>query len=78
MQALSAIFARSPRTNVGTITAIDLGRRGVSGRLISVTLSGTLGSTTVSGEGFRSIFNEGRPTTDPAMRSTLFATAPIP
>ena len=36
---LSAIFATDARTNVGTINALDLSRRGVSGRLISVTLA---------------------------------------
>jgi peptidoglycan hydrolase-like amidase len=76
--ALSAIFATDPRTNAGTISAIDLSRRGVSGRLISVTLTGDLGTKTVSGEVFRTVFNAGRPVTDPSMRSTLFDLAPIP
>jgi stage II sporulation protein D len=75
---LSAIFAKDPRTNVGTLSAMDLSRRGVSGRLMSVTLTGSLGTKTVSGEGFRKIFNAGRPTGDPMMRSTLVDTAPIP
>ena len=76
--ALSAIFGKDARTNVGAITALDLSRRGVSGRLISVTLSGGLGSRTVSGSVFIAAFNAGRPSTDPPMRDTLFATAPIP
>ena len=76
--ALSAILAKDPRTNVGLLSALDLTRRGVSGRLISVTLSGDLGTKTVSGEVFRAAFNAGRPTTDPALRSTLFDVAPIP
>ena len=38
---LSAWFGRDSRTNVGSITALDLGDRGVSGRLISVTLIGS-------------------------------------
>jgi stage II sporulation protein D len=76
--ALSAIFARDARTNVGTITSIDLSRKGVSGRLISVTLSGSLATRTVSGSVFVAVFNAGRPSTDPPMRDTLFATAPIP
>jgi hypothetical protein len=50
----------------------------VSGRLISVTLGGDLGSKTVSGEVFRAVFNAGRPSTDPMMRSTLLDVAPIP
>ena len=76
--ALSAILAKDPRTNVGLLSALDLTRRGVSGRLISVTLSGDLGTKTVSGEVFRAAFNAGRPTTDPALRSTLFDVAPNP
>ena len=76
--ALSAILAKDPRTAVGLLSALDLTRRGVSGRLISVTLTGDLGTTTVSGEVFRAAFNAGRPTTDPALRSTLFDVAPIP
>jgi SpoIID/LytB domain protein len=76
--ALSAILAKDPRTNVGVLSAIDLTRRGVSGRLISVTLTGELGTKRVSGEVFRSAFNAGRPTTDPSLRGTLFDTAPIP
>jgi hypothetical protein len=75
---LSAWFAADSRTNVGTLTALDLRNRGVSGRLISVTLIGTAGTKKVSGEVFRSIFNAGRPVGDPMLRSTLFGTAPIP
>jgi SpoIID/LytB domain protein len=75
---LSAWFAADARTNVGTLTALDLRSRGVSGRLISVTLIGTTATRTVSGEVFRSVFNAGRPTTDPMLRSTLFGTAPLP
>ena len=75
---LSGWFAADPRTDVGTLTAIDLRNRGVSGRLISVTLIGSAGSKKVSGDVFRSVFDAGRPSTDPMLRSTLFATAPIP
>ena len=75
---LSAWFAADRAPNVGTLTAIDLRDRGVSGRLISVTLIGSAGTKTVSGEVFRSVFNAGRPAADPMLRSTLFATAPIP
>jgi stage II sporulation protein D len=76
--ALSAILARDPRTNVGTLTSLDLSHRGVSGRLISVTVVGDLGTKTVSGDVFRAIFNAGRPAIDPSLRGTLFDTAPIP
>ena len=53
--------AATPRTNVGSITALDLRDRGVSGRLISVTLIGSRGTKTVSGDVFRSVFNANRP-----------------
>jgi stage II sporulation protein D len=75
---LSAIFANDVRTSVGALTALDLSNRGVSGRLIRVTLVGTLGSKTVSGDVFRSVFNTWRPATDPQLRSSLFDTQPIP
>ena len=76
--ALSAILAKDPRTNVGLLTAIDLSRRGVSGRLIRVTLTGDLGTKTVSGDVLRAAFNAGKPPPDPSLRSTLLATAPMP
>ena len=75
---LSAWFATDARTNVGTLIALDLRHRGVSGRLISVTLIGSAGAKKVSGEVFRSVFNARRPSADPMLRSTLLATAPIP
>jgi stage II sporulation protein D len=75
---LSAFFATDPRTNVGTITKLDLSRRGVSRRLISVTLVGSLGTKTVSGDVFRSVFNTASPLADPPLRGNLFDIAPIP
>ena len=75
---LSGWFAADARTRVGTLTALDLRNRGVSGRLISVTLIGSAGTKRVSGDVFRSVFNAHRPSADPMLRSTLFATAPIP
>jgi len=75
---LSAWFAADARTNVDTLIALDLRDRGISGRLISVTLIGSAGTRKVSGEVFRSVFNAGRPAADPMLRSTLFGTAPIP
>jgi stage II sporulation protein D len=72
-------FAADSRTNVGTLVALDLRERGVSGRLISVTLIGADGTTKkVSGDVFKSVFNAHRPSADPMMRSTLFDLAPIP
>ncbi len=75
---LSTWFGRDARTNVGALTKLDLRDRGVSGRLISVTLIGSLGSKKVSGEIFRSVFNANRPSGDPSMRSTLVDLKPIP
>ncbi len=75
---LSVILGKDPRTNVGSIIRLDLSRRGVSGRLISVTLVGAAATKTVSGDVFRAVFNDGNPDSDPELRSTLFDTAPIP
>lgn len=75
---LSAWFAADRRTNVGDLVALDLSDRGVSGRLVSVTLVGTAGSRKVSGEVFRAVFNKRRPAADPILRSTLLDVAPIP
>jgi stage II sporulation protein D len=78
LDSLSAIFGADPRTSVGALSSLVLSNRGVSGRLISVTLIGSAGSKTVSGPVFTAVFNAHRPTGDPAMLSTLLATAPIP
>jgi stage II sporulation protein D len=75
---LSALFATDTRTNVGALTALDLRDRGVSGRYRSVILIGTAGTKKVSGDVFRAVFNAARAGTDPLLRSTLFALAPIP
>lgn len=75
---VSAWFAADPRTSVGDLLALDLSDRGVSGRLVSVTLVGTAGSRKVSGEVFRAVFNKRRPAADPILRSTLLDVAPIP
>lgn len=78
LDQLSAVFAADARTNVGALTALNLTNRGVSGRLISVTFTGSAGTKTVSGEIFRYVFNTYTPDADPYMWSTLVATAPIP
>ena len=75
---LSAILAADPRTNVGRLKAIDLRNRGVSGRLVSVTLVGSTGWSTVSGDVLVAAFNAHRPAGDPPARSTLLGLAPIP
>jgi stage II sporulation protein D len=78
LDQLSAIFGADPRTAVGALTRLDLTDVGVSGRLIRVTLAGSLGSRTVSGGVFREVFNAGTPAGDPYMWSTLVSTTPIP
>jgi stage II sporulation protein D len=75
---LSAIFARDARTNVGSLTALDLRYRGVSGRLVKVRLIGSSGTKTVSGDVFRAVFNARKPAGDRMMRSTLVDTRPVP
>jgi SpoIID/LytB domain protein len=75
---VSSWFAADSRTDVGSLTALDLRDRGVSGRLVSVTLIGSDGTKKVSGDVFRSVFNAGRPSGDPSMRSTLTDTVPVP
>jgi SpoIID/LytB domain protein len=76
---VQAWFAADTRTNVGTLVALDLTHRGVSGRLIYVVLIGADGSTkTVSGGAFVSVFNAHRPAADAPMRDSLFDLAPIP
>jgi stage II sporulation protein D len=78
LSQIRAIFAADTRTNVGTLVALDLSHRGVSGRLISVTLIGADGTRkTVSGAVFVSVFNANTPSTDPGMRNTLFDLSPI-
>jgi stage II sporulation protein D len=75
---LSAIFGADSRTNVGTLTALDLRNRGVSGRLVSVTLIGSAGTKTVSGGVFINVFNAHLPAGGVSVRSTLLDVAPIP
>ena len=50
----------------------------MSGRLISVTLVGSTGRKTVSGEVLVAVLNAHRPAGDPPVRSTLLGLAPIP
>jgi hypothetical protein len=61
---------------VGGLSRLDLSRRGVS-RLISITLIGSAGTKTVSGDVFRAVFNAWKPAADPVLRSNLFASKPI-
>jgi stage II sporulation protein D len=78
LEELSAMFAADPRTDTGLLLALDLRDRGSSGRLVSVTLIGTSGTRTVSGNVFRAVFNAHRAKGQPSLRSTLIDLAPIP
>jgi SpoIID/LytB domain protein len=63
--ALSSILAADARTNVGTLQGLGLTYRGVSGRLVAVTIVGSAGTKTVSGNVFVAVFNASKPATDP-------------
>ena len=71
------MFKRDARTNVGDLTRLDLTKRGVSGRLYRVTLTGSTGSKTVSADVFRSVYNTYRPSGTLSLRSNLLDTKPI-
>jgi stage II sporulation protein D len=75
---LSAMFAKDPRTDVGSVTQLDLRRRGVSGRLYQVVMYGSKGTKTVSADTFRSVYNATKPSSARTLRSNLFDTKPIP
>jgi SpoIID/LytB domain protein len=76
---LSSWLASDSRTNVGTVAKLDLRNRGVSGRLISVRIIGSSGTTkTVSGDVFRAVINAKRPAGDPLFRSNYFSVTPVP
>ena len=76
---LSSWLAGDSRTNVGSVVKLDLRNRGVSGRLISVTIIGSTGiKKTVSGDVFRSVINARRPSGDPLFRGNYFALTPVP
>ncbi|HXG39856.1 MAG TPA: SpoIID/LytB domain-containing protein, partial [Candidatus Limnocylindrales bacterium] len=77
-EALSAILAADPRTNVGLVLGLGLSDRGASGRLASVTIVGTAGTRTLAATTFQAIFNARRPLGDPPLRSTWFDLGPIP
>jgi stage II sporulation protein D len=75
---LSKIMAQDARTKVGPIKKLVMTNRGVSGRLISVTLVGLDGTRAkVAGWYFKSVFNRGRPTGG-ALLSTLFSLKRLP
>ena len=75
---LSSMFRKDARTNVGSLTKLDLRRRGPSGRLYAVVLIGSKGRKTVSADVFRSVYNARKPATADLLRSNLFDTRRIP
>jgi stage II sporulation protein D len=77
LSALSAMLAIDTRTDVGSLTGLGLANRGVSGRLISVTLFGSKGTKTVSGNVLIAVVNARNPVGDPDIRSTLFDIVPL-
>ena len=74
---LTTIFGADSRTAVGSLLRLNLTRRGVSGRLVSVTLYGTAGTRTVSADVFRAVFNLRKPAGVLPLRSNLFDAKPL-
>jgi stage II sporulation protein D len=75
MAELSAIYAKSDKTNVGQILSLTF-NRGVSGRAYQVVMTGTLGTKTVSGGTFTNVFNKNRPGGGPLV-SNMFYLTPV-
>jgi stage II sporulation protein D len=69
---LSQIFSQDERTDVGEIKLIKIENRGVSGRVIKITLVGSSGEKSVTGATFKEIFNKYSPGEETGMISTLF------
>ncbi len=78
LDKLSSMLRKDSRTNVGSLTGLDLTRRGVSGRLYQVVLRGSKGTKTVSADVFRSVYNAQRPAGSKLLRSNMFDTHRIP
>jgi hypothetical protein len=70
------MLARDSRTNVGTLLDLQF-TRGVSGRIVRVTVVGSSRTTYVSGPVFKSIYNNQR-LTGAALKSSLFYLEPAP
>lgn len=78
LEQLSRIMGADPMTDVGRIAELRMKDRGVSERLISVTLVGESGrKRTVAGWYFKSVFNRERRIGGPLL-STLFFLTPAP
>jgi stage II sporulation protein D len=72
---LQTLLAADARTSVGTLRSIVVSVRGVSGRVVKLTITGSAGTKTVSGEVFRSIVNEGLPASAPIRSTAFYVTA---
>ena len=69
---LEEILNGNEATEIGKLRSIDLTKRTPSGRLISVTLSGSAGTKTVRSDALMARFNNGRPEGLSQLFSTLF------
>lgn len=62
---------------VGRLVGLDLSQRTASGRLLQVTLVGTLGTKTMRPDEFIARFNAARPTGVPPLNSTVFGVVTV-
>ncbi len=75
MSQLSAIYATDPNTNVGDIFNITY-KRGVSGRAYQVTIEGSLGTATISGNKFKTVYNRQK-LSGPDIKSNMYILTPV-
>lgn len=69
---LEEIVNGHPSTEVGKLRGLDLSRRSPSGRLLTVSITGSSGTKTVNAEAFLIRYNNGRAPGTPELRSTNF------
>ena len=75
-EALSALLAADPRTDVGALTALSFGGRSPGGRWESVTLEGAAGTKWVTLSVFRAVMNAAAPA-GRTVYSANFAVVPV-
>ena len=73
---LQTMLSRDSRTSVGTLLDLKFGR-GVSGRVIRVSVIGSSRTAYVSGSVFKSIYNQQKASPG-ALKSTMFYLEPAP
>lgn len=56
-QSLQNVLNRNPKTSIGELQRIDIIKRGVSGRVMAIKISGSEGDKTVTGYTFKTIVN---------------------